>query len=232
VATSAVFAQSSYGYLATETQKDVLSLPPDLNLRILPLGDSITYGIGSTSRAGYRQDLYNLLTAAGAKVDYIGSLKAGNFEKPQNEGWSGYTIAQINQMADRSIGSKPNVILLLAGGNDILWAGNKPTAPDRLATLIDKLVSKAPDAVILVATMTPLARVGNDIDVYNQAIPPLVKARADKGQKVALVSMAAVLKTDLKEGVHPNDAGYTKMAEAWFKGIEAVANKGWIKPPA
>ena len=207
-------------------------MPANLNLRIMPLGDSITFGIGSSHRGSYRLDLYKKLTAAGAKVDYIGSQRAGNFEKPQNEGWSGFTIAQISSMADRSIKGKPNVILLMAGTNDIAWAGNKPTAPDRLGSLIDKLVTEAPNAVLLVATLTPLAKGSKDVDIYNSAIPKVVSARAEKGKKVAVVSMAAVQTNDLKDGVHPNDAGYTKMADAWFRGIEEAAGKGWISNPA
>jgi len=198
----------------------------------MPLGDSITFGIGSSTTSSYRAALYDKLIAAGAKVDYIGSSKSGSFAKPQHEGWSGATITQVSTMSERSINKKPNVILLMAGGNDILWAGNKPTAPNRLGELIDKLVAAAPDAVVLVATLTPLPRVSADVDTFNNAVPGLVKARADKGKKVALVSMAAIKPTDLKEGVHPNDGGYLKMADIWFQAIEEVAQKGWIKEPA
>jgi lysophospholipase L1-like esterase len=183
----------------------------------MPLGDSITYGIGSSTVSSYRAALYDKLTAAGAKVDYVGSKQSGSFEKPQHEGWSGYTITLVSSMSERSIKSKPNLICLMAGTNDVAWGGNKKTAPNRLGELIDKLVAALPDSVVLVATLTPLGRGSGDVDVFNNAIPDLVKARADEGKKVAVVSMAAIKSTDLKDGVHPNDAGYVKMADAWLK---------------
>lgn len=52
--------------------KDDSSLENGINLRILPLGDSITWGYGSTDGNGYRLDLLNLL--AGNDVQYIVGL--------------------------------------------------------------------------------------------------------------------------------------------------------------
>jgi lysophospholipase L1-like esterase len=66
-------------------------------------------------------------------------------------------------------------------------------------------------------------------DQFNAAIPGVVKALADKGAKVAIADLSAVKKGDLKDGVHPNDAGYAKMAAGWFTAIEQAASKGWIK---
>src|SRR5580765_2497013 len=44
-------------------------------IRILPLGDSITYGLGATG--GYRLPLNQLLTNAGYSVDFVGT-QTGN----------------------------------------------------------------------------------------------------------------------------------------------------------
>jgi len=215
----------------------IQSLPPGLKLRVMPLGDSITFGIGSTGSNSYRASLYKQLVAAGATVDFVGSQKSGNFAKPNHEGWSGYTINQISSMSERSLPKKPNVICLMGGTNDMAFGammGQDPTtAPTRLGALIDKLVAAVPDSVVLVATLTPLSnqKSSSAAEVYNGQIPAVVKARAEKGKKVAVVSMSALQKGDLSDGVHPNDAGYAKMADAWFKGFEDVAAKGWIKDP-
>jgi lysophospholipase L1-like esterase len=206
------------------------ALPAGLKLRILPLGDSITYGIGSTGSNSYRADLYKKLTAAGAAVDFIGSKRSGNFAQPNHEGWSGYTITQISSMSERSLPKKPNVVLLMAGTND-MPRGDAKGASSKLGTLIDKLVTAVPDSVVLVATLTPLGMAQAAVDTFNREVPIVVKSRADNGKKVAVVSFAAVKKTDLADGVHPNDAGYAKMADAWFKGVEDAAAKGWIKNP-
>lgn len=63
---------------------------PGLELRILPLGSSITYGTGSTDGNGYRLNLLKLLS--GSKVEYIGSVRNGEMADNYNEGHPGYTI--------------------------------------------------------------------------------------------------------------------------------------------
>lgn len=46
----------------------------------------------------------------------------------------------------------------MIGTNDIAQNPDLPNAPKRLGGLIDKLVMHAPDALIVVATITPLSR--------------------------------------------------------------------------
>ena len=40
------------------------------------------------------------------------------------------------------------------------------------------------------------------------------------------------LVTDLADGRHPNDAGYVKMANVWFSGIQEVISKGLLTKPS
>jgi len=65
-----------------------------LTIRFLPLGGSITYGLGSSHGNGYRDALHKLLEP-GNTVDFIGSVKAGQMSDNDNEGHSGWTIDQI-----------------------------------------------------------------------------------------------------------------------------------------
>ncbi|KAF2666862.1 SGNH hydrolase, partial [Microthyrium microscopicum] len=196
----------------------------------LPLGDSITFGIGSTGQNSYRAGLYKKLTDAGASVTMVGSTKSGNFAQNSHEGWSGYTITQISKKADNSLSKKPNVVLLMAGTND-MPRGDVQSAGKNLGALIDKLVAALPESTILVATLTPLNMAQGKVDEFNKMIPGIVADRAKAGKHVAVASLAAVAKNELADGVHPNDAGYAKMATAWFGAIEAAAEKGWIKDP-
>lgn len=211
-------------------------------MRILPLGDSITFGIGSTTLSGYRADLQKKLTAAGAKVEYVGPTKTG---KTNHAGYLGYTINQISSKTDAALALKPNVVCLMAGTNDHLWgstAGADPkTASTRVTALIDKIVKGAPDAVVLVTTIPPFglnegiyAKYKSSAyppDEFNKQLPLIAKAATEKGGKVLAVDPKLTTK-DLSDGVHPNDAGYAKMATAWFNGIEDASSKNWIKNPA
>lgn len=81
-----------------------------LNIRLLPLGDSITFGVGSSDGNGYRNLLHNLLSP-GNTVDFIGSIKAGTMADNDNEGHSGYTITQISGTVSNSkaLPARPNV---------------------------------------------------------------------------------------------------------------------------
>ncbi|KAL2817978.1 hypothetical protein BDW59DRAFT_165684 [Aspergillus cavernicola] len=63
------------------------------SLRILPLGASITNGIGSGDQNGYRKHLRDALRWANAEVDMVGSLWTGTkFNNNDNKGHSGFTI--------------------------------------------------------------------------------------------------------------------------------------------
>ncbi len=64
-------------------------------LRVLPLGDSITWGVGSSTGNGYRSPLGNKLVADGHPLDFVGTLRGGSMPDPDNEGHSGYKIHQI-----------------------------------------------------------------------------------------------------------------------------------------
>jgi lysophospholipase L1-like esterase len=217
---------------------EAINLPTNLTLRILPLGDSITYGIGSPSLNSYRAYLYTKLTSAGAKVSYIGSQKSGTPPNNNNEGCSGYTISQISTQADKSLPQNPNIVTLLAGTNDHI-RGSPDAAPERLAALILKITTRVPTVVVLVGTLPLLAPTGifasaataRPIDKFNKQVPIIAKAAVDRGEKVLAVDMSDILATDLADGIHPNDVGYEKMATAWFKGIEDAASRGWIKNP-
>jgi hypothetical protein len=81
-----------------------------LNIRLLPLGDSITWGFTSSDGNGYRLALHNLLQT-GNTLDFIGSLKSGTMVDNDNEGHIGATIAQIAQSATNSLAlpARPNV---------------------------------------------------------------------------------------------------------------------------
>src|SRR5690242_20766591 len=52
-------------------------------ITIMPLGDSITYGVGSSTGGGYRFQLWNDLRERGWRVDFVGSVQSGpaNFDR-------------------------------------------------------------------------------------------------------------------------------------------------------
>jgi lysophospholipase L1-like esterase len=208
------------------------SLDNGVDLKILPLGDSITWGFQSTDGNGYRLDLLNML--AGNPVQYVGSQRSGTMADNYNEGHPGATISEITGYAMASLPERPNVILLMAGTNDCNGDVDPGGAPARLGSLIDECISACPDAVILVAQLTPIANQQAEalVETFNAAVPGIVATRADAGKHVLTVDMSSYVNTgDLYDGLHPNDAGYNLMAECWYAGLQAAAANGWINTP-
>ncbi|WP_199537469.1 hypothetical protein [Spongiactinospora gelatinilytica] len=86
------------------------------DLRVMPLGDSITYGIGSSTESSYRADLWNKLDGKTKSIDFVGSMRSGRLPDPDNEGHSGAMISQIAHAADTAVPLwRPNVVLVHAG---------------------------------------------------------------------------------------------------------------------
>lgn len=151
-----------------------------------------------------------------------------------NEGHPGALIAQIATYANLSLDLRPNVILVMAGTNDINANINATSAPDRLASLTDQCITSCPDAAILVAQLTPIANDDSQTraDDFNAAIPGIVDERAKRGKKVLVVDMEKyVTIEELMDGLHPDDVGYEGMAMAWYDGIKYATSKGWIGEP-
>ncbi|KAI1002074.1 hypothetical protein K3495_g6126 [Podosphaera aphanis] len=212
-----------------------LTVATQPNLRILPLGDSITYGYRSTSGNGYRSHLYELLNETFPSVAFIGSQHTGNMTNNSNEGHPGYMIHDIAKEALQSLVLQPNVILIMAGTNDIARPYMPEDAPWRLAALIDFTILTCPFSVIIVAQLAPITEPPEALDMirtYNQQIPGIVALRQQAGKKVMTVDMSQSLTTEyLYDGVHPNDQGYDIIAKTWFEGIQQAAQSGWIWEP-
>ncbi|PQE05900.1 carbohydrate esterase family 3 protein [Rutstroemia sp. NJR-2017a BVV2] len=204
-------------------------------LRIQPLGNSITFGYLSSDGNGYRLGLQDLLLADGNTVQYVGSVQAGNMTDNFNEGHPGAVIEQIAQYARLSLPELPNVVLLMAGTNDMNGLVNISGAPARLANLLDEINTAVPGVTTVVAQLTPAANVTVEkaIEAFNAEIPKVVSSKVAAGQKVSVVNMMDyVTVNDLRDGLHPTDHGYQQMAQAWFKGIQQVQLDGWVSQPS
>ncbi|WP_141203695.1 SGNH/GDSL hydrolase family protein [Streptomyces griseorubiginosus] len=203
-------------------------------LRLMPLGDSITWGVGSSSGNGYRGFLRDQLAAEGHAPDFVGSGRNGTMSDPDNEGHSGWRIDQITGIADSVLARyRPNVVTLEIGTNDLNGNYQIPTAPDRLRALIDRITAAAPDATVLVGTVIISTSGTEEANrpAFNARIPGIVQDAQAAGKHVRLVDMGALTRADLADALHPNDTGYRKMADAFNAGIQAADAAGWIKPP-
>lgn len=205
--------------------------------KILPFGDSITHGLQSSDSGGYRSQLFKLVVAAGKKVTFLGSQSDGPANVsgvmfPKNhEGHDGYTVDSgfskygtpgiSSLIPSPAFSTVPDIVLLMIGTNDITSTSSPGSTSTRLDGLLGKIVGVAPNALIVVAKITPVSYSSTDLTNYNAKIPDIVAARVAQGQHLALVDMSTMPKSGLaSDGVHPNDQGYTFMANAWFTAIQ------------
>jgi lysophospholipase L1-like esterase len=141
-----------------------------------------------------------------------------------NEGHSGWTIAQVAGLVPSpAFNTLPNIVLLMIGTNDVYAASGQATMPDRLGALMDKIFTAAPNALLVVAKITPLSNPGSaaTIKTYNDAIPGLVQVRAAAGKHVLLADMNSGFTSSMlsNDGVHPNQSGYDFMGNTWYTVI-------------
>lgn len=207
-------------------------------LRVMPLGDSITEGVGSAQGGGYRTPLYTMLKNLGYNVDLVGAntanpssilTEAGEIHHEGHSGWriSHPSAGLYEHLFDwaRSF-ETPNVILVHVGTNDTN-DNDYEHAIDRLDLLVDRLVECHPDAYIVVTTLLERepANLNDKIHQYfNPFVEGRVAAQVAKGHtRVRFLDMNQVVPlSNMPDNLHPNDTGYAQMAEAWTAAIQEI----------
>ena len=218
-------------------------------IKIMPLGDSITQGVGVSTEVGYRESLFNLLKNAGYNFSFVGTQITGLssdtafFNNGRHHeghgGWSAYLengdpygYSLHDDLRNFLVSYQPNVVLLHIGTNDISanYSGPNAIYNDTPQSLADEVVYLL-DTINNYNTnvITILARIINRTDSYSQKTSDFndsLQHRVDSlialGRKIVVVDMEAALiyPSDLADGLHPNASGYQKMANAWFDSLQ------------
>lgn len=244
------------GAVEPEVPDAVAPPPPAFNpcptdgsaCEIMPLGDSITDGLvgnapGNTQQSvgGYRVELFRLAVADGHAITFVGRNQNGPNDVDgqafprSHEGYSGATISTgANQLADRVdaalAANTPDIILLHIGTNN-LYQGMAADVPGQLGNLLDQITDGAPDALVVVAQITPVSPTAfpnNGVDAYNAIIPGLVQERVDAGKHLQFVDMNGAFRAAnanvaalVGDNIHPNATGYGIVAQTWYAGLES-----------
>jgi lysophospholipase L1-like esterase len=198
-------------------------------VRIMPLGDSITAGPGC-----WRAKLWNRLQTTGyANVDFVGGVSDGGgcnpgyAYDPDHEGHGGYSatgIADQNQLPPWLAAARPDIVLMHLGTND-MWGGyiplqNKLNAYTKLVT---QMRAGNPAMKIIVAQIIPMSAAAcatcpADVVALNQAIPGWAAGLSTAQSPIVVADLWTGFDAvaDNLDGVHPNDRGFQKMADAWY----------------
>ena len=200
-------------------------------IRIMPLGDSITYDnrIVETRpiglRTAYRQQLWLELQSAGYDINFVGSQEAGQDAVPRfdpdNEGHPGWH-ANGDPVGSRNIATNiynwlvvnpADVILLHIGTNDISTGQTPAGVSAEIGQILDEIDRYETDNGVEVWVI--LARIISRIDSMNSAttalnnqIQLMADARIAGGDKVIVVDME--IHAGLIYSTDPNGDMYDK----------------------
>jgi lysophospholipase L1-like esterase len=217
-------------------------------IAVMPLGDSLTHGYINNNNpdnevGGYRRYLWELLQSDGiTNVNFVGSLANGiPTIDPDHEGHGGWTVSDIDGAVQGWLAaSQPDIILLLAGTNDIIQGATPATALTRLNALLDKIHTLRPTAKILLANL-PGARANPDsifapvtpaaVSAFNSGLPAMVSTRVALGWSIELVDVFGSAGLDRGaassdysvDGLHLSLAGYSKFANLWYSALNLGA---------
>jgi lysophospholipase L1-like esterase len=182
-------------------------------VRIMPLGDSITFGFRSTDGTGYRGPLDRLLTRPHV---WVGSLTDPH--GMHHEGHGGWTIDGLAAQARTwTTAAQPGIVLLEAGTNDVRAGDSSATMLTEMCQLVAAVRAGSPRAVIWIALIPDLpaetAAHRAQLRAFNAGLDGLGLRTVDM--------YAAVGADDLVDGIHPGDGGYIKMAGVWAGALAA-----------
>jgi len=216
--------------------------------RLMPLGDSITFGVegytGATGdlpvvnhAVGYRKILRDKLVAAGYMVDFVGPARAGwdaGLSDADHAGFPGWRASELAYGRSSSsylgnidswLNANPvDAVLIHAGTND------RTSNAGVLTPLLNKVQQWQDNhhaVEMYIASIVDQRRDGGNarthLDAFNAGVEALVSAY----NNATYVDQYGALdwQTDLSSysvdsvGLHPNKNGYLKMANRWYASI-------------
>ena len=164
---------------------------------ILAFGDSLTFGTGTTPDKSYPAVLQEL---SGRKV-----VNAGIPGELSAQG-----LARLPGLLDAH---RPDLLILIHGGNDILRKKSLEQAADNLREMIALARAKGAE-VVMMAVPNPTL-VLSPADFY-------ASVAEETGVPIEIDALADILQfpSNKSDTIHPNAKGYRKMAESLYALLE------------
>ncbi|GAA2854013.1 hypothetical protein Acy02nite_49750 [Actinoplanes cyaneus] len=200
-------------------------------VKVMPLGDSITRGSGSSPWGlGYRPRLLSLVAQQSQyTIDYVGSMTSdAAMADMDHEGHSGWTVVQLREKIDAWMDAEnPDVVLLHAGIND-LTTNTAETVVSRLDDLVNRIILDRPDVTIVLSGLLPgTTGLGDKVPAVNAGVREIAANEAAQGNKVRYADMP-VTSAQMTDDLHPDNAGYVVMADSYFAGLQQAVADGWV----
>jgi len=198
-------------------------------IRVMPLGNSITHGKhGSDPTGGFRDDLADLLLDEGINFDLVGTLHDGTNYYPYHEGHPGKTAEYLaNNITNWLSTTNPDIVLLHIGTNDINSYFSNTDIRNDIEKILENIWSYNSNIPILLCSLIPrndsLNSTNTDLCrlVHQLAVEKLAAGKPIRyvGQNEVWVTNPNWRFDDLYDAFHPNNNGYHVMAETYFNVV-------------
>lgn len=233
---AAVAAAPYVGSCLPVLRPKTVGTAPNGQILIMPLGDSLTWGDGSTGGNGYRLDLADRLTGPNETHNalFVGSQQNGTSGDIYCEGHPGWTIGQLIGGVQGgwltnpppAYSGPPQIVLLQGGANDAIQGRTSAQMLADMGTLLDLVLATTPDIVVVLGeqilfsgdvshTLSQGSRVQQ---AFNAGLPNLVASRP--AGRVVMAHLGLIPQASLSaDGVHPSDIGYRQMSYLLYRAL-------------
>ena len=206
----------------------------DPELRIMPIGDSIT--TGQTGWHSYRCYLASDLSNAIPFFDFVGTQNGPtnggpsgcpwSFDEDHEAYWGWRTDELVPKVAAAAPAFLPDVALVHLGINDLVQGQGAASTRSDLADIVAVLRTSNPGMKIFVAEIVPCdaAIFGsgcNDVPALNAGIRSLA-AELTTVQSIVVAVDTGVQLSDLRDGAHPSNTGDQLIANAFLLAMESA----------
>lgn len=206
--------------------------------KVMPIGDSITFGLNSTTMGGYRSEIFSRSYNG---IPYVsrGASSSGGFGENRYCGLSGERTDEVLARLQTEAGIfVPDVALYHVGTNDCTQRNSgvapPPTEAQSVQYVMDSLdLLRAANAQmrVIVALILPNQTAGADAQItsFNTALETAVLLRTDyTNGYIRIANMNAAFRANINwatdymgDVTHPNAAGYAVMAATWATQLTA-----------
>jgi|GEM_PF-5782218 lysophospholipase L1-like esterase len=232
------YSDEAYGIIANLETQTVLRpiFHYHDNIRMMPLGDSITAGEHRVEPVpgAYRLRLGNYFQSHQLIINWVGTLQNPSLTPDfdgDHEGHGGWKISQIKHMINNNLSTyqQTDIVLLMIGTNDFLGSAMAQDALNDLEALLNILKRKVPEVKIFVSDIPPINPQGSKESANSQNAQQVADFNGGLAAVVSQVASPNIIyvtvgsQLDLEDinpdGVHPTKAGYNKMANLWYETL-------------
>lgn len=213
------------------------------NVKVMFVGDSITFGTGNQITGGWRLPLLNQMYNKGWSFIPVGfsdqpptKAESGDpYAGSRHSSYPGWRMDDVLSVTQNNLGSaqgggttindwmttyQPDVVTILLGRNDFAYGESLSQMYAEMQQVLDVIYNICPTAHVFIGTVLYQQTYPGDpyVTDFNNFIVAEAARRKAAGKSIFVVATAQAVTQagDYSDSIHPNYSGYVKMAAAWL----------------